>query len=186
MAEKSVVASPTSKNNIFQEMRETLCQKFSELGSVVNARKRMLDNKIDELEIEFNNRNKQIQKDKQQMLQLREYTQQQLNHNSLLEVQIEIFGTLAKKIKQLEEEMKLELHLTLDLEALKQLIHQTDVTLSRNSVPLPVFGGPLYTLTNASFSPGQLYDPSLPLSSPRTYKTCKKAKIPSTKIRTST
>ena len=73
-------------------MRENLKQKFSELTSLVNQRKLDLDRKIDDLEIEYNNKNKQIEKDKQTMAELREHTKQKLGQNTLMDVQNNLIG----------------------------------------------------------------------------------------------
>ena len=123
-----------STQNIFKEMKENLNQKCSNLIALINQRKLALDLKIDELEMEYSNERKQIEKDKQTMVDLREITEQRLGQNSLLDVQTDLVSDINKKIKNLEKESELHLDLVLtlnwDFDGLKLLIGQMDLQLT--------------------------------------------------------
>ena len=125
---------PTFRRNIFQEMRGNLDQKFSGLTFLVNQRKIALFQKIDDLELEYNNKINQFEKDKQTLIELREHTEQKLGQNSLLELQTDIVSGINKNIKNLEKESKLHLDLVLtlnwDFDGLKLLISQMDLKLT--------------------------------------------------------
>ena len=125
--------SGVSEGHIFDTMRRKLSQNFSELTSFVNQRKLELDRKIDFLELEYTNKNKQIEKDKQTMTELREMTEQKLGQNSLLDVQSELVSNIDNKIVKLETELRFHLELTpilnWNFEALRDAINQIDLDL---------------------------------------------------------
>ena len=118
-----------TRKTIFEEMREKLTQSFTELTSKVNQRKCDLDRKIDDLEIEYNNKNKQIEKDKQTMRELREMTEQKLGQNALMDVQNNIIKEISDKIQKLDVESKSQLKLTLNFNIIKQEIDRIDIKL---------------------------------------------------------
>ena len=119
--------------NVFQNMRVELSRKFSKLTSLVNRRKRELDLKIDNLEIEFYIKTDQIEKDNQTLLTLRENAEQQLGNDTLLDVQSKIVKEIEDKIEKLKKEYKLQLELIpkvkSNIDVFKVVISQMDVKM---------------------------------------------------------
>ena len=134
MATNLISAEVSAEKNKFQEMRENLDQTFSELTSLVNQRKLDLDRKIDDLEIEYNNKNKQIEKDKQTMRELREMTEEKIDQNTLMDVQNNLIKDISDKIQKLDVESKSQLEFTLTLNwnftKIKQEIDKIDLKLA--------------------------------------------------------
>ena len=75
----------TKSVNIFADMRTELDQKFAEFDSLLKEHKNTLQLKIDKLELEFNNKHKQIEKDKQILIELHQQTESNLAQESLVE-----------------------------------------------------------------------------------------------------
>ena len=123
---------PIPKKTFFEEMKENLNQKCSNLIALIAQRKRALDLKIDELEMEYNNKIKQIEKDKQTMAELREITEQRLGQNTLLDLQNDIIRDIDTKFGKLEAESKIEYNLTLNWNPgrLERLINHINVKLT--------------------------------------------------------
>ena len=105
--------------NTFHNSRKELYTKFSKLNSLVLRRKLELDGKIDAIEIEYNDNNKQKHNDKQTMLELREFTEQRLVPNTLSDVHREIMSNIQEKIREIYSipipEPEITMHWNLDL-----------------------------------------------------------------------
>ena len=121
----------SKRENIFQKMRDEISQNASNVISLVNQRKLELEHKIDNWEIEYNNKNKQIEKGKQELRQLRDETRKELDRNSLFDVQSRIVHDIDEKIEKLKKQSQLQLDFSLtlswDFGALSELIGRIDV-----------------------------------------------------------
>ena len=94
----------TRSVNIFADMRNELDQKFADFDSLLKEHKKKLQLKIDKLELEFNNKHKQIEKDKQILTDLHQQTQAKLAQDSLVDLQGKILQEIDDKLRNLDIE----------------------------------------------------------------------------------
>ena len=128
-----------SSTNIFQEMRTKLNQKFSEFDRLLTDHRKKLDLKIDQLEIEFTNKHKQIGSDKQTLTELHEQTQNKLGRTSLIEIQTKLLMEITDKLNdlKLENTKQNQLRFTLywNQDDIIGLLNKIDMELIAVTVP---------------------------------------------------
>ena len=119
----------TRSVNIFADMRSELDEKFTEFDSLLKEHKKKLQLKIDELELEFNNKHKQIENDKQILTDLHQQTQSKLAQDSLVDLQGRILREIDEKLRilNLECDQQTEMRFTL-------YWSQDDITGTMNSI----------------------------------------------------
>ena len=128
-----------SDQNIFKEMRTKLDQKFSEFDRQLVEQRKKLELKIDQLELEFTNKQKQIESDKQTLTELYEQTQNKLGQNSLMDLQVKILNEINEKLKNLNSEYTKQSQLRFKLywnnDDMSTLVNNIDLELTPLTVP---------------------------------------------------
>ena len=154
----------TKSVNIFADMRTELDQKFAEFDSLLKEHKNTLQLKIDKLELEFNNKHKQIEKDKQILTELHQQTESNLAQESLVDLQGKILQEIDEKMKNLNLEcgQQTEMRFTLywNQEDIAGTIHSIEIELAP------------FKATNQTESPQKSLDPPEdPYPPPNNYPT---------------
>ena len=137
--QECVDASERGRHNIFQEMRAKLIQKFTEFDRLLTEHRKKLELKIDQLELEYTDKQQQIESDKQTLAEVHEQTQSKLSRNSLLEVQSKILSEISNKLRNLnlectkQEQLRFTLYWNHD--EIIGLLNNIDLELTPATVP---------------------------------------------------
>ncbi|KAI6658092.1 hypothetical protein LOD99_15805 [Oopsacas minuta] len=130
----------TTSVNIFTEMRTELDQKFTEFDNLLKDHKKHLQTKIDNLELEYENKNKQIEINTQILTDLHQQTETKLG-DSLVDLQQKMLQQIRNKLQNIHLECKHQKQLRFNLywnqEDITGIVNSIDLELAPIKVPDP-------------------------------------------------